>query len=101
MAAPVPGKNELQCLCKLGSGFKDQDFLDISESIERLKIPERPKELADIKNSRFKPDVWLKPEVKPDGFKYYAIVLCYVDDVISIGHQPMAAIEQPTANLGK
>ena len=32
------------------------------------------------------PDLWMKAEVREDGFKYYAYVLCYVDDVFSISH---------------
>ena len=36
--------------------------------------------------SKADPDVWLRPAVKPDGFEYYEIILCYVDDVLSISH---------------
>ena len=43
------------------------------------------------------PDVWIHPAVKPDGFEYYELVLCYVDDVISISASPMDAIEGITA----
>lgn len=43
--------------------------------------------------SKADPDVWLKPAVKPDGFEYYEMVLCYVDDVLAIGHEPMRTIE--------
>ena len=32
------------------------------------------------------PDLWMKPEIREDGFEYYAYVLCYVDDVLSISH---------------
>ena len=33
------------------------------------------------------PDLWMKPMVRPDdGLQYYAYVLCYVDDVLAIGH---------------
>ena len=39
------------------------------------------------------PDVWIRPAVKNDGTKYYEMVLCYVDDVLSIGHEPMRAID--------
>ena len=39
------------------------------------------------------PDVWIKASQKADGFKYYEMILCYVDDVISIGEFPMKAIE--------
>lgn len=34
------------------------------------------------------PDVWMRPAMKDDGFKYWEYVLCYVDDVLSISHQP-------------
>ena len=34
------------------------------------------------------PDVWLRPAVKPDGFEYYEYILCYVDDVLCISHNP-------------
>jgi hypothetical protein len=37
-------------------------------------------------------DVWLKAETRPDGFKYYSYVLCYVDDVLCIHHDAMNQI---------
>ena len=37
--------------------------------------------------------VWLKPATKSNGHKYYEMILCYVDDVISISERPMQAIE--------
>ena len=36
--------------------------------------------------------MWLKAGVKPDGFKYYEIALCYVDDVMVISHLPSRTI---------
>ena len=39
------------------------------------------------------PDVWIKPSVKPDGSECYQIVLCYVDDVLSISDDPMKTID--------
>ena len=46
--------------------------------------------LHDIgyKPSYADPDVWLRPGIKPDGFEYWEMVLCYVDDVLSISHDP-------------
>ena len=38
------------------------------------------------------PDVWLRPAVKPDGFEYYELVLCYVDDVLCMSHDAMKTI---------
>ena len=42
--------------------------------------------------SRADPDVWIQPAVKPDGFKYYEIVLVCVDDILCISHDPKAKI---------
>jgi hypothetical protein len=39
------------------------------------------------------PDVWMRPNVKPDGFKYWEYVLCYVDDVLVISHEPMVTMD--------
>ena len=34
--------------------------------------------------SKADPDVWLRPAAIPDRRKYYKMILCYVDDVISL-----------------
>jgi hypothetical protein len=36
----------------------------------------------------FDPDVWMRPNTKWCGFKYREYVLCYVDDVLAISHEP-------------
>ena len=38
-------------------------------------------------------DVWLRPAVKPDGFEYYELVLCYVDDVLCMSHDAMSTMK--------
>ena len=46
--------------------------------------------LYDIgyKPSPADPDVWMRPAVKDNGFKYWEYVLCYVDDLLAISHNP-------------
>ena len=39
------------------------------------------------------PDVWMRPAVKDDGFKYWEYVLCYVDDLLAISHNPTAIMK--------
>ena len=39
------------------------------------------------------PDVWLRKPVKYDGFQYYEMVLCYVDDVLCISDDPMETMK--------
>ena len=38
------------------------------------------------------PDVWIRPVTKPDGFKYYEMLLVYVDDVLCISHDAEATM---------
>ena len=51
--------------------------------------------LHDIGNTPYKsdPDVWLRQSVKPDGAEYYEMVLCYVDDVLTISDMSMRTME--------
>ena len=43
--------------------------------------------------SKANPGIWLQPEVKQDGFEYYEMILCYVDDVLSISHDSMKTMK--------
>ena len=40
------------------------------------------------------PGVWCRPAVKPNGFEYYEYILCYVDDILCISHDPGLALGQ-------
>ena len=37
--------------------------------------------------------------MKPDGFKYWELVLCYVDDVLSVSDSPMRTMKQIKARF--
>jgi hypothetical protein len=39
------------------------------------------------------PDVWMKKNTKADGFQYWEYVLCYVDDVLVISHEPQQVMD--------
>ena len=39
------------------------------------------------------PDVWLRKALKADGFQYYEMVLCYVDDVLCISYDLMKTMK--------
>ena len=40
------------------------------------------------------PDLWLKPETRPeDGVQYYSYLLCYVDDILCIHHNADTMLE--------
>ena len=51
--------------------------------------------LYDIgyKPSMADPDVWMRPAIKSDGFTYWEYVLCYVDDVLCISHNPISTMK--------
>jgi hypothetical protein len=39
------------------------------------------------------PDLWYKAETRPDdNFRYYAYILCYVDNILCIHHDPMSVL---------
>lgn len=38
------------------------------------------------------PDVWIRPATKSDGFEYYELVLCYVDDILLISDDRKSAL---------
>jgi hypothetical protein len=41
------------------------------------------------------PDLWYKAETRPtDNFRYYAYILCYVDDILIMHHNPMTILDQ-------
>lgn len=50
--------------------------------------------LADTgyKPTKGDPDVWIRPATKADGFEYYEMVLCYVDDILSISDDPKSTL---------
>jgi len=50
------------------------------------------KELGFV-NSRADPNVWMQKATKPDGLKYWEYVLCYVDDILAISHQPQLIMD--------
>ena len=57
--------------------------------------------LADIgfKPSLADPDVWMRPAMKSNGFKYWEMILCYVDDLLCIHEDPTKALNQIQANF--
>jgi Reverse transcriptase (RNA-dependent DNA polymerase) len=40
------------------------------------------------------PDVYIRKAVKPNGFEYYEMVLCYVDDILCLSHKVAAMMEE-------
>jgi hypothetical protein len=63
---------------------------------------------------RADPDVWMRPKTKPDGFKYWAYMFVYTDDILVVDHEPQVvmdymasrytlkpgSVEEPTIYLG-
>ncbi len=41
------------------------------------------------------PDLWFKAMTRPtDNFKYYAYILCYLDDILVMHHDPMTILDK-------
>jgi hypothetical protein len=45
------------------------------------------------KSCRPAPDVWMKANTKPDGFKHWSYILVYTDDLLIIDDEPKVAME--------
>ncbi len=46
------------------------------------------------------PDLWLKAVTRPeDNVHYYAYILCYVDDILCIHHDPMSVMGEINKSL--
>ena len=45
------------------------------------------------------PYLWLRPKVKPGGFKYYESILCYVYNVLCISHNPRKSMKRIKEDL--
>ena len=45
------------------------------------------------KSSRADPDVWIRPQTKPNGFEYYEMILVYVDDILHLSHNIKPTME--------
>lgn len=39
------------------------------------------------------PDLWMRKQTKPDGTRYWEYILCYVDDVLVISHDPKSVMD--------
>ena len=46
-----------------------------------------------FKSSPADPNVWLRPEIKPDSEEYYEYVLMYLDDILAISIDPTEIIK--------
>ena len=58
----------------------------------RAHLAERLHDIGFIP-TRADPDVWRRPAVTPDGFKYYEYILCYVDDLLAISHDVQSVLK--------
>ena len=39
-------------------------------------------------------DLWLRTSVNPDGFEYYEFIICYVNKVLCISHNPKKSMKR-------
>ena len=48
---------------------------------------------AGFASCKVDPDVWMKAAIKLNGDKYWAYVLCYVDDLLIVLHKPQEVMD--------
>jgi DNA ligase-1 len=59
LAAYNPDTGCFDTVCKVATGFSDQDLLNIPKMLEEYKIPQKPAQV----NSKIEADVWYRPAV--------------------------------------
>ena len=41
------------------------------------------------------PNLWMKPEIRPDDhYEYYSYILCYVDNIMVVHHEALSILER-------
>ncbi len=58
MAAYNPEEERYETVCKLGSGFSDEDLVRLTEELLKIKVGTKPKDVY----SNMEPDIWVYPE---------------------------------------
>lgn len=48
---------------------------------------------AGFRNSKADPDVWIRKAQKPNKFVYWEYILCYVDDILVVSHDPHCILD--------
>ena len=97
----APCREKIYCIAGAEFGSEKGKVMIIKRALYGLKSSGAAfrAKLADCiwdlgyRPSKADPDVWLKAATKSNGQEYYEMILCYVDDVISISERPMRAIE--------
>ena len=81
MAAFNSEEERFETVCKLGSGFSDEDLAKVTEELMKLKIDQRPKDVI----SKMIPDVWIQPtkvyEIQGADLSTSPIHTCALDEI--------------------
>ena len=81
MAAYNSEEERFETVCKLGSGFSDEDLVKVTEELMQLKIDKKPRDVI----SNMIPDVWVQPikvyEIQGADLSTSPIHTCALDEV--------------------
>ena len=62
--------------------------------VARLYILEQTLRYIDYESSLDDPDVWFMPDIRPNGDKYYAYIIIYLEELLHIHHQTKKLMSQ-------
>ncbi len=70
-------------------------YTDLRVLAQHLKLTLLPLCEMGYTSCKADPDPWLKAVTRPeDNMRYYAYILCYVDDILCIHHDLMSVLKE-------
>jgi DNA ligase-1 len=81
MAAYNPVEERYETVCKLGSGFSDEDLITLTDELMKIKVDKKPKDVL----SKMEADIWFLPikvlEVRGADLSTSPIHTCALDEI--------------------
>ncbi len=68
-------------------------YTDLRAQVQRFELTLLPLCARWDTSCKADPDLWLKAVTRPeDNVHYYAYILCYIDNILCIHHDPMSVM---------
>ena len=95
-------QEKIWCVAGKEFGEEEGSILIVEQALYGLKasgaafraIPSETITDAGFRACKGDPDVYIWPATKADGFEYYEMILCYVDDIMCVSHRAKETLRE-------